>query len=145
MHRRILPFLLLLLLSSCTDSDLQKTAKSLNIIAVTVGTVQADAIAANDAGIITVDTTRQIISVCVKVSVAGKQADSIVRSISKLDPESRKTLVNLLTPISQALDPAALEFLAGIKNPETKQKVEGGFIILRTTISGLQIILASGG
>lgn len=143
--RRILPILLLLLLSSCTDSDLQKTVKSLNIIGVTVGTLQADVIAANGAKLLDDQLTGQIIGVCVRVSVAGKQADSIVRGISKLDPAARTSLVSLLTPISQALDPNALEFIAGVKDPAVKQKIDGAFIILRTTISGLQIILASSG
>jgi hypothetical protein len=136
------PIILLLLMVGCTDSDLQKVAKDLNIIAVSVGTLQTDVIAANNAKLISDDTTAKILNVCVKISVAGKQADSVVRAISKLDPTSKTTLVNLLTPISQALDPAALEFIAGVKDPGVKQKIDGAFIILRSTVSALQLIIA---
>jgi hypothetical protein len=58
---------------------------------------------------------------------------------------SRKDLIALLTPISQALDLGQLEFIAGIKDPAMKQKIDGAFILMRTTISSLQIVLASSG
>lgn len=141
----ILSFLIIALQIGCADSDLQKVAKSMLIVSQTIGQVQTSTIQANAAMLIDDPTTAKILGICQRTNVAGKQIDSVLRSIAKLDPQSRSSIVNLLTPISQSLDPTQIEFIANIKNPETRQQVEGGFILARTTISGIQIVLAGTG
>jgi hypothetical protein len=147
-HLRKVPSALLivslaLMLSACTDDQLKQVTKDLSVIATAVGEVQANVIVANQQQLLDDKTTGTILYICTRVSAAGKQADAIVRSITKLDPASRSSLVNLLTPISQALDPTQLEFVAGIKDLKTKQQVDGAFILLRSTISGMQLVLAA--
>jgi hypothetical protein len=144
--KRAMPFLLLLvLMPACTDSELQKVSKSMLVLANAVGEVQKDTISAVDAKLIDDSAGAKIVGVCARISVAGQQADAVIRSIKALDPQSRKSIVALLTPISQALDPAQLEFVAGIKDPATKQKIEGGFVIMRSAVSAIQLAVAAGG
>ena len=143
--KRWLLILPILIFTACSDADLAKVAKSMVAASVAVGQVQTDVIEANSLGLISEKTTEDILEVCLKVNLAGKQVDAVLRGISKLDPASRQALVNVLTPISQALDVSQLEFMAGIKDPATKQKVEAGFLLARSAISSIQIIIASGG
>jgi hypothetical protein len=141
---KIVPLFLLLSLTliGCSDSALQTASKDMLIISNAVSLLQTDVITANQAKLLDDQTTAKILQLCIKINVAGKQIDSVLKSISKLDPQSRSSIIALLTPISQALDPTQLEFIVGISNPETRQKVEGAFLIIRTTISGVQLNLA---
>jgi hypothetical protein len=143
--KRLSSVLLLLLMSACADSNLQTVSKDMLIVSTALGQLQSDLILANQNKLLDDPTTARIMKICIQANVAGRQVDAVLRGISKLDPQSRSSVIALLTPISQALDPTQLEFVAGIKNPETKQKIDGAFILMRTTISGIQIVLASGG
>jgi hypothetical protein len=145
MKRLFLVLPLLLFTVSCSDSDLQKVAQDMVVVSNALAQVQTDTIAANTAGLINDDVTTKILQICMRANATGKQIDSILRNLSKLDPASRGSVIALLTPISQSLDPTQLEFIAGIKNEGTKQKVAEGFILARSTISSIQLILASGG
>jgi hypothetical protein len=129
----------------CTDANLQKVANSMLALSKAVSQVQTDVIAANTAKVLDDQTTGTILAVCTKVNVAGQQVNAVIRSISTLDPASRSTLVNLLTPISQALDPTKIDFVLGIKDPATQQEINGGFILMRSSVSAIQLVLASGG
>ncbi len=134
---------LCLMASACSDKNLEKVAKSMVIVSTTVGQVQADVVIWEQAKLIRTDTAREILQVCNRINVAGLQIDTTMRVIEKLDPQSAQALIDLLTPVSLSLDPAKLAFVAGIENPDTRQKLEAYFILLRTTISTVQIILAS--
>ena len=130
---------------SCRDGDLQKVGKSMVVVSTAIGELQKNVIAANQQNLLNDQVTGQILQICIRVNTAGKQADAVLRSISQLDPGSRRNLIALLVPISQALDPMQLEFLADIRDPATKQKIDGAFILMRTTTSSVQIILATSG
>jgi len=144
MKKHVFAILLLsLLLAGCSDKQLARVAKSMTIVATTVGQVQTDVILWEQAGLINTDAAREILQVCTKINAAGLQIDATLRVIEKLDPQSASALIDLLTPIRLSLDPAKLAFIAGIENPETRQKLEAYFILLRTTISTVQIVLAS--
>jgi hypothetical protein len=99
----------------------------------------------NEQKLLSDQATGEILQVCLKINAAGKQVDAVLRSVRQLDSDSRKNLIALLTPINQALDPGQLEFIAGIKDPALKQKIDAAFILMRTTVASLQIVLASSG
>lgn len=130
---------------ACTDKELQTVSKSMLIAATAIGDVQTTTISAVNSKLISDPLGVQIVTVCTKVSAAGLQVDAVLRSIQSIDPASRSKLVNLLTPISQSLDPAQIEFIVGIKDPVLKQKITAGFELARTTLSAVQIQLATGG
>ena len=145
MKRSIILFmtLVLFLQAACSDRDLQKVSKSMVVLASAAGELQKNVIAANEQKLLSDQAARLILQVCLKINAAGKQIDAVLQSLSQLDLDSRKNLVARLTPISQALDPRQLEFIAGIKDPATKQKIDAAFIILRSTVASLQIVLSS--
>jgi hypothetical protein len=134
-----------LLLQACGDSDIQKIAKSMLVVAHAVGDAQTLAIQANRQNLIDDQTTGKILSICAKINIAGKQADAVLRSVTKLDPSSRSSLSSVAAAIGQAIDPSQLEMLANIKNPVTRQNVEGGFTLVRSAVSAIEIVLAAGG
>jgi hypothetical protein len=139
----VLMSLVLILQAACSDRDLRKVSKSMVVLASAAGELQKDAIIANEQKLLSDHVASEILQVCLKINAAGKQIDAVLRSLSQLDLDSRKNLVELLTPISQALDPGQLEFITGIKDPAIKHKIDAAFILIRTTVASLQIVLAS--
>ena len=134
-----------LLLQACGDSDIQKIAKSMLVVAHAVGDAQTLAIQANRQNLIDDQTTGKILSICAKINIAGKQADAVLRSVTRLDPSSRSSLLSVAAAIGQAIDPSQLEMLTNIKNPVTRQSVEGSFTLVRSAVSAIEIVLATGG
>jgi hypothetical protein len=134
-----------LLLQACGDSDIQKIARSMLVVAHAVGDAQTLAIQANSQNLIDDQTTGKILSICAKIDIAGKQADAVLRSVTKLDPSSRSSLSSVAAAIGQAIDPSQLEMLANIKNPATRQNVEAALALIRSAVSAVEIVLAAGG
>ena len=66
-----------LLMQACGDSDIQKIAKSMLVVAHAVGDAQTLAIQANRQNLIDDQTTGKILSICAKINIAGKQADAV--------------------------------------------------------------------
>jgi hypothetical protein len=130
-----------LCMTACSDNDLGKVAKSMRIYATTLTEVQKNIIAAQQVNLLSVENARKALDVCERANVAGQQVNDVLAAIQKLDPASRNKILNLLSPISDALDPQKIEFVAGIKDPAVKQKIEGGFILLRSTISSIMIVV----
>jgi len=135
----------MLLFTACSDSSLQKASKTMLVVATAVEELQKNTQLAEDQNLIDKATADKIFDVCSRVNVAGKQVDAILRSITQLTPDSRKSIIALLGPISASLDPSAIEFIGGIKDAKTKQEIEGGLILVRSSISSIQLIVASGG
>ncbi len=138
-------FALLLGCISCSDSDLQKVTKSMLVVSTATTELQNNVIVANKQSLIDDATTGRILQVCAQINVAVTQVDSVLGAIKKIDSASRSNIVVLLTQISQALNPAELEFIAGIKDAAVKQKIEGGFVLLRSAVSSVQVIVAAAG
>jgi len=137
--------LVLFLQTACSDRDLKKASKSMLVLATAVGELQKDVIAANKEKLLSDQATGEILQICLKINAAGKEIAAVLRSARQLDSDSRRNLIALLTPISQALDPSQLEFIAGIKDSAMKQKIDSALILMRTTVASLQIVLASSG
>ena len=145
MKRSLILFmsLVLFLQVACSDRDLQKASKSRAVLATAVGELQKDVMAANEQKLLSDQAAGEILEVCLKINAAGKQIDAVLRSARPLDSVSRRNLIALLTPISQALDPRRLESIEAIWDPAVKQKTDAAFILVRTTVASLQTILAS--
>lgn len=144
-HNTAVIILGLALFSACADSDLQKVGKTLLVTAKAVGEVQSTVIQANNAKLISDDTTRAILEVCLKVDLAGKQAVAVTRQISKLDNPSRQQLLQILKPIVASLQTSLTLDVLLIKDPDTRIKVQSGLLLLETSINSVILILAVGG
>jgi hypothetical protein len=115
------------------------------VLATATGELQKNTLLAEEQKLIDKLTADKIFAVCERINIAGKQVDAILRSIEKLTPESRTNIINMITPISASLDPQQIEFVLNIKNPATRQQLEGGLILVRSLLSSVQITVASGG
>lgn len=127
--------------SSCdtatSDADLKKIAKSLVVIAQSVGLTQNTVIDAHSLQLIGTEEARSVLVLCKSINVAGIDAVRVTRDLSKLGATERVSLLGILGPVLQAVknSQSALE----IKNPDVREKVR---IFLLTTESALNTILA---
>jgi hypothetical protein len=134
-----------LLVAGCTDSELARINKSMLIYSTAVNELQKNIIAANQAKLIDDEKTGQIVLICKRAAEAGNQADAILKNLTELTSGQRRSLVDLLTPIGAALDPDRIAFIANIADLDKKQKIEGSIILVRSSISSIQIIIAVSG
>jgi hypothetical protein len=132
----------LMLISACTDSDLHKVAVALNDTAASIGTLQTTVIEAHKAGLIPDDSAREILTVCVQVSKAGKDAVAITRELTKLTSPTKAQILGILTPVIKAVGNMVDSGLLGIKNEATRDKVKLILLAIQTSLNGAQIILA---
>ena len=112
-----------------------------SIVATSVGTLQSTVIESNKVGFISDDDTRAILELCIKVNLAGKEAVAATRAVAKLSPEDQVRLVVLLQPVIAAVDGALQKDVVGIKNPQTKEKVETVLRGIQTALRTAQILL----
>lgn len=139
--RRLLLIAPLLLLVTACDDNLKKVAQTLDIVAASVGTLQKTVIESNKVGFISDDDTKAIVELCVKMNLAGKEAVAATRNVAKLSPEDQVRLVVLLQPVVTAVDNALDKDIVGIKNPETKQKVQTVLTGIQSALRTAQVLL----
>jgi hypothetical protein len=143
MKRYAIPIILLLLLTSaCQYKDVVKAD---NDFALSMHSIQTSVLLAYESNpqLLDKELKDKIFTVCLKVDMLGKQVHTIIVSINKIDPTNKKKILDLLAEISKELDPTALSFIVGIKNPAVKIEVETGFVAARTAISTIQIVLGA--
>lgn len=144
MKRAIAVPSMVLLIILCTGCALKDLANASHKLGAIVGEIQTDTLLAYNSQppLISKEIKDGILNVGLKISQGGKQFDAVLDTIDKLTPESRKNLIALLVPISQALNPKEITFIVGIKDPLTKQKIEASFALARSVLGSMQIILA---
>jgi hypothetical protein len=143
--KRFMPVMLvLLLMTACSDSDLNKISKALVVTAKTNGEIQTDVIAANTAQLLSDSNTRVILEMCQKVNYAGKEATTLTRSINALDAPSKAQILTILKPIIVAVGNVVDKGLVGVTDEPTKQKIRLLLLSLQSTLNSIQIIVAGG-
>lgn len=142
----LFPVILVLLVSqACTDSNLQTVSKALTDVAYSVGTLQTTAIEANKAGLLSEDNTRALLELCVKTNLAGKEAVAVTRGISKLDDPSKAQIMTILQPVVVSVRNMVDNGLLGIKNEDTKRKVQTILVVIQTGLNSIQLVVAARG
>lgn len=135
---------LLVVQLACVDSDLRKISKALTDVALSIGTLQTAVIEAQQADLVSVETTSQVLSVCKKVNLAEREAVVLTRVISKLDAPAKAQILQILTPVITSVQTLAANGALGIKNPATEQKVQAILLSVRTGLNTIQLIVAGG-
>lgn len=105
-----LPLFLLAMGQSCSDSDLDRVAKSLNTATKTVGGVQDAVIAAHDTlgeEVFPKDDADAIVAVCKEVQMAIVLANNLTRNYTEMPEGGRDNLLDILVPVIEALEIAA--------------------------------------
>lgn len=129
--------LTLLFAPSCKDKDLEKVSKALVVTADTLGTIQTAVIDANKQGLLSIDKTRAILEVCLKVDQAGKEAVFVTRQVNKLTEPSKAQILGILVPVIKAVESTFF--------PDLPVSVKLALESLRSTLNSIQLILAAGG
>jgi hypothetical protein len=142
MKRNVTACCILLLMLACAPADLQRVAQGLDALAVATGTAQTTIIQMEADKLIDVDTTRAILEAFLKVNQAQKQAIAITRNLTQLDGGTTKQLVQIMGPITASVNELVANGAAGIKNPDTKQKVLAVLVTVQSVISAINLSLA---
>ena len=135
----------LLIFTGCADADLDKVAKGLNEAAITVGTLQSTTIEANNQQLISEGDTRAILTACLQVDKAGKEAVAVTRQISALSPNDRTKILNILTPVIASVDRLVAQGVLNIQDQQTRVGIQALLLSLQTSLNVVQITLSSGG
>lgn len=137
--------LLMLVYAACTDAQLTKLSQALNDVATANSELVTAIIAANKQGAISDNDTEAILKISQSIIAAGKQATALTRNLTKLAPADRTGVLNVLKPVIAAVAEAVNNGTAGIKNPDTKARVQQILVLIQTGLNSAQLILASGG
>jgi hypothetical protein len=119
-------------------------------IATTIGEVEKLAQTAATENVIDATLLKQIFTVTHRVSLGQAQFNAVLAAFEKTYPDkkeisisSAKEMLALLDPMSAALDPNQIAFIAGIKNVDKRDQLIAKFNVARAAVSSLQVILAA--
>lgn len=140
----VLALPLLLFQSSCDDGDLEKISKALIVVANVQGEIQTAVITANSEKLISDDTTRSILEVCLKINTAGKEATEVTRTIAKMNATSKSQMLSILKPVISAIDNSIKTDLISISDQPTKDKIRLMLLSVQTTLNSVQIMISGG-
>jgi len=144
---RILPLILILFVSACTDRDLETVARYLLTASQALGTVQETVLLSNAVTpkLISDDATSKILPVLIQINKSGLEADKITRSIEKLAPEDRTNLTQILDPVIVSIGNAVgtLDAL-GITDEKTREAVRASLLLIQTSLNSAKLVLAAG-
>ena len=138
----IVPLLLVLSLTACTDRDLQAVSSALSDTAKAVGVFQETVINANAQGLLSETGTRQLLQVSLRVNAAGQQAVTITRNLSKLAPENRSQLLQILKPVIDSVAEADAQLVRVIPEPRVRANIASALTLIQTTLNTIQLTLA---
>ncbi len=137
--------LVFVLLMACKDSQLQRLANILDDVADSATFIRTTTAAAHASGFVTAGEVETIGTVMKRVDAGNKLAIQTTRGIAKLDPGTNAKLVDVLTPIIQAVDAAVKDpALAGIKNVKARDDIHFGLVSLEGSLAAAQLIVAAG-
>lgn len=144
-HLRILPLLAALSLApTCKDKDLEQVAKTLNIAAAAIGEFQTIVIEARRADLLSVEETRQLLTLSLGLNRAGKEAVQAAREIEKLSAQDRSDLLAVLNPMLRAVERTLATDALRIGNADTRAKILLALQSIRTSLNTAKLILAGG-
>lgn len=127
---------LLLVLTACTDDSLKKVAISINDVSIEVAGLQSVVIETSKAKLMSDQTAVSVMQVCLKVTEADKQASAVTRAYTKLAPQDRTKLIEILDPIIAVVkDSIASGVVIQIQDAGTKQKVVGALQIIQVGLT----------
>ena len=141
----LVPFLLMLSLTACSDQALTNLSKALADVSQGVAALQQSVIDGNKAQLISDGDTETILRLCFKINAAGQQASAITRKLTQLDPTSRGSVLTILKPIIAAVNDAVATGVLGIKNPATQATIQTTLVTIQTALNSAQVILAATG
>ncbi len=136
----------LLLLTACTDRDLETLSQALRDSAAAIGILQTAVIQANAQGLLSDDATRTILTAAVRVNEAGLQATAMTRQLNALGPTDRRNVLAVLQPVIGSIAGAVAAVPLGVE-PNVRQNIILSLQAIQAALNSAQLALAgtSGG
>lgn len=137
---------LTLLLTACTDTDLQRLAKAYDVTAQAMTVVQTAVVNANAATppLINNATATKIMQVTLKVNLANKDAITATRAIAKLDNPTKAKVSEILKPSIEAINAAVVDQnILSIQDVKTRDAIHAALTAAQTEFTTVQLILAT--
>ncbi len=137
-----IPLLLVVTAPSCGDDDLKRVGRTLNEAARSIQILQTTVIDARDADLINKNSADAVVTITVKVARAIGRANTLTRNFSRLDPEDRNGVLEILEPVLIALQAgAADEALTGITDDSLKASIKLAFAATITALQAAKAIM----
>lgn len=141
----VLVAVLCMALVACTDDALVKVSKALNDTALATGAVETTLIQANAAGAVSEDDTRTVLTLCLKIEDANKQAVAVTRGLVKLTPAQRGDLTLIIKPILDAVTQAINSGVITIKDQGVRTKVLASLATVQVALTTINVIVSGSG
>lgn len=129
---------------SSSANSLQRVSVGLLNLAKAVGDTQTSIISLHDQKLIPDDAYIAILNTCVKVSLAGKQADAVTAKLAALGPAERQNVADIFKPIAAAVRDSLDTQLIRIPNPNTQATVRASLSTMQSVIAVIQAATAAG-
>ena len=130
---------------ACKDDQIRKAARASDDMAVTIGlAIDAKrALATSTPPLITHGEEIQLTLGLQKVNAAVRAFHNEVARLSKVDPASKGQLVALFADITKSISDLNNQGVLGIKNPDSKLKLQTILATLNTAIATINAILGT--
>lgn len=138
----ILIFSFALFIQGCKDQQIQTLAKTVRAVAEANNQLQKDAVALNTAGSLTVDETRTIMEVVIKIAKADEEANQLIIPLSKLETVSKQQILLVMQPIIKAVDNLIAQDVIKISNPDAKVKIQMMLSSIRSSLDVVYLIVS---
>lgn len=132
----------LLLLVGCSD-DLRKVADANHKLSEVMPKIREATIAANAAGQLSDADAFKIRDICIKIDHAGKEASTVTRAYTQLDPGAKVSISAIVTPLLAAVDNALSSGLAGVSDPNVAANIRGLLNTARAALAVIQAIVGT--
>lgn len=135
--------LMILLLVACSDQDLVTLSKALNDSAKGISVFQTTVIQANTDKLLSDQTTKKLLEATVKVNEAGQQGVQMTRALSKLSPQDRSNVLQVLRPVIDQVNSILNTDIVTIPDPKTRDTIRAALFIVQTALNTANIALTA--
>lgn len=137
-----IPLLLVVTAPSCGNDDLKRVGRVLNEAVRSIQILQSTVIDAHDAGLMEKASADEVVSLTVRVAIAIGRANTLTRNFSRLEPDQRNNLLQILDPVLIALKEGVLDSeLSGIADESLRASIKLGFESVITAIETVKLII----
>ena len=134
-----------LFVASCVHTTPQSTLQRVTQFEAALNTACQSAFTtvatAEQSGLIPTSDAATIINTLVQIEQANQRAQAATQGLTTIAAADQTNLLNILNPLSAAINTAVANGVLGIKDAATKQKVQTALLLIQTTFqAGIALI-----
>lgn len=133
------------LLTACTDKDLENIGEALLTTSQALNTLQTTVISANTSTpqLLSDNDTRAVLMLCIRINQAGLDASAVTRNLAKLESADRARLISILDPVITAVA-GSVTSAGTIPDEKTRNVVMASLLLIQTSLNTAKLIAAGG-